>query len=343
MIINIFTDPHLNVSRQAHTTPSSSKELNKRLFEAAMGCKVEGIPNYIAGDLFDKSFNPEWAIAQGIAVSSNCYVLAGNHDETNREGTLCSLEVVEAALMCDVIRTGSVGGTHWVKTDEGVYMVPHHSSQELFLESVMEAAEDSKGEGTLMVHCNRGEVMGPYPDSVLVITQELEDELLKSFKRIFYGHEHGSHSNKVVGSEVISRAVVLGNTHPTSFSDISDKYRYRYEVETDILTRHKVWSKEDRYLLLQLGDEIPVGLDLDFIEVKGTGSRRETTEYIDALWKAYPNTLMVRPNVEFAEDVVASVTISEPVNLSESIAKDLEGTEMKDLFLTILGTINHGN
>lgn len=342
MIINLFTDPHLNVSRQAHTTPQSSKELNQRLYEFALKAKSDTLINYCLGDLFDKSFNPEWAVIQGIEVAKDCYVLAGNHDETNREGTKCSLEVVKASGLSKVVRNPSVSKAFYVKTDEGVYMVPHHASQEDFVVALEAAAEDSKGEGVLMVHCNRGEIMGPAPDSILVISKEEEDKLLQSFKRIFYGHEHSSHNNEVEGDKVISRAVVLGNTHPTSFSDMSNKYRYEYNLETDELFRFPLWKKSEKFLSVKIGDSLAEG-DYDFIEVTGLCSRREAADYVDLVWKTYPDALMVRPNVQFEEDGVSEVTVSEPVNLSETIAKDLEGTDMKELFIKILKDVTNGN
>ena len=104
MTWNIFSDPHLGVGRQAHTTAESSKRLDKAIFAAAMQAKSEEHPNFIAGDLFDKTFNSERVICQGIAVAAgNTVTLAGNHDETNREGTICSLEVVQQAE-CQVLR-----------------------------------------------------------------------------------------------------------------------------------------------------------------------------------------------------------------------------------------------
>lgn len=343
MKINIFTDPHLNVSRQAHTTKTSSTALNQRLFVAAMDAKSPTMPNYCAGDLFDKPFNPEWAVIQGMEVAKDCYVLSGNHDETNREGTQCSLEVIAAAKIGPVVRNPSVSGTYYEITRHRMMLVPHHASQENFVKALRLAAGESDGQYSVMVHCNRGEIMGDTPDSILVISKELEEELLQSFKRIFYGHEHGSHNNQVDGDVVTSRAVVLGNTHPTSFSDISDKYRYEYDTETDELVRFKIWSKADHYLQVVIGDAIPDAeeRDLDFIEVVGTAKRSEAVEYIDSIWNAHPQALMVRSNVTYAEDEVLEVTVAEPVNLADAIYKDLDGAK-RELFSQLLGQVNNG-
>ncbi len=337
-MINIFTDTHLNVSRKAHTTQESSKRLNEALFQQALRSKSNTLPNYCSGDLFDKSFNPEWAVIQGIQVAQDCYVLAGNHDETNREGTKCSLEVVEAAGVGEIIRNPNVNGVRWSQTEHNVYMIPHHASQEAFVAALREAAADSQGEGVAMVHCNRGDIMGDTPDSILVISKELEDELLKSFKRIFYGHEHGSHSNKVDGDEVTSRAVVLGNTHPTSFSDISDKYRYEYDTQADTLHRVNIWDKNSHYAELTLGDELP-DKPLQFILVKGNGTRSEAMDYLNRIWDTYPELYAVRPEIQYGEDTVVAPTQVEVISLPEAISKDLEGTKMQKLFTELMKEI----
>ena len=80
MKLCIFSDTHLNVSRQAHTTAESSKKLNDRLYEQATNCLSMEHENVIVGDLFDKTFNPEWAIIQGIRIAKQAFVLAGNHE-----------------------------------------------------------------------------------------------------------------------------------------------------------------------------------------------------------------------------------------------------------------------
>ena len=326
MIVNIFSDTHLNVSRQAHTTAESSKRLNERLFEQAMTCKTEEM-NVIVGDLFDKTFNPEWAVIQGIHVSSgNTTVLAGNHDETNREGTKCSLEVV-AESGGDVVRNPKLSEVFVVRRNQ-LYFVPHHSTQELFdlaLDKIVESSGDGENK-YLFLHCNRGTAIGDKSDSTLYVSDEMEDRLLEKFTRIFYGHEHQPQLLKG------GRVVVCGNTMPTSFSDISDKYRYELDTETDQLETIKIWSKDRAYLELTVGEELTENPDVEFILVTGKSSRKETAEYVEACWKKYPNALAIRPAVEYLEETVTKAQATEPVNLLSAIEKDLEGTEMLKVF-----------
>ena len=334
MIVNIFSDTHLNVSRQAHTTAESSKRLNDRLFEQAMACKSTDM-NVIVGDLFDKTFNPEWAVIQGIHVSfGDVIVLAGNHDETNREGTKCSLEVVQESGK-DVIRNPKLSEVFVVRRGP-LYFVPHHSTQELFdfaLEKIIESSGDQENK-YLFLHCNRGTPIGDKSDSTLYVSDEMEDRLLEKFTRIFYGHEH--HPQLLKGG----RVVVCGNTMPTSFSDISDKYRYELNTETDQMEKIQIWSKAQSYLELTVGEELTEKPDVEFVLVTGKSSRKETAEYIEECWKKYPRALAIRPAVEYLEEAVTKAQATEPVNLLSAIEKDLEGTNMLELFKELQHAVN---
>lgn len=332
MIVNIFTDPHLGTRRAMHTTPTSSKQLTEELFKAAMAAKSDKYLNVIVGDLFDKTTNPESVIVQGIKVAEGAIVLAGNHDETNREGTVSSLNVVKEAGGSDIIKCDMVGGTSY-QVREGMVFVPHHASQELFLEALDLVMQEDVVGSVLFVHCNRGE-LPQQDDSTLVISLELEDHLLTKFNRVFYGHVHGSHSNKVVDDVVQSRGVVLGNTHPTSFGDISDKYRYEYNVETDELIRHKIWDNDTGVVNLRLGQEFPLG-DFQFAEITGNGSRQEVSDYMQRAWEHYPNAFAIRNNCEFLETASQAVEDVDLDDLPATIEKDLEGTDLLPLFKEI--------
>lgn len=326
---NIFSDPHLGVGRQAHTTAESSKRLDKALFNAAVQAKSEALSNFIAGDLFDKTFNSERVICQGITVASGSTVtLAGNHDETNREGTTCSLEVVQEAG-CHVLRNKKVGENKVFQPSKGLFAVPHTATQELFdeaLKSAVELRQANDGNNYLFLHCNRGSPIGDKSDSTLFVSDEQENELLKYFTRIFYGHEHG---HKVLKG---GRVVVIGNTHPTSFSDVSDKFRIELNTKTDEMQVIKIWDAKQLYLELEVGSTLPAQGEQQFILVKGSATRTETAAYIEQCWEAFPSAYAIRPMVTFPEEVVTKAQSADPVNLMQMIESDLEGTNMLDLF-----------
>lgn len=326
---NIFSDPHLGVGRQAHTTAESSKRLDKALFNAAIQAKSDTLPNFIAGDLFDKTFNSERVICQGIAVASgNTVTMAGNHDETNREGTTCSLEVVHQAG-CHVLRNEKVGENGVFQPAENIFAIPHTTTQELFDKALADATklvQLSEGNNYLFLHCNRGSPIGDKSDSTLFVSDEQEDELLKHFTRIFYGHEHG---HRVLKG---GRVVVIGNTHPTSFSDISDKFRIELNTKTDEMQVINIWDAKKLYLELEVGTPLTTQGDQQFILVKGSATRAETAAYIEQCWEAFPSAYAIRPAVTFPEEVVTKAQAAEPVNLLQMIETDLEGTNMLNLF-----------
>lgn len=330
MKLCIFSDTHLNVSRQAHTTAESSKRLNERLFEQAVKCLSMEHDNVIVGDLFDKTFNPEWAIIQGISIAKRAVVLAGNHDETNREGTRCSLEVVHASGG-HVIRQLRMGYPH-VTGVGNIVLVPHHATQELFdqaLEEAVKMSAEIEGNRYLFVHCNRGEAIGDKSDSTLYISDEQEDKLLGYFNRIFYGHEHKA------GTYKKGKVVVCGNTFPTSFGDIGTKYRYFLDTDTDELTSEVIWDVETGFIEVTIGEELPTKDSAEFVLIKGSATRKETAEMIEECWKVYPQALAVRSIVSYPEEVVTKAKATEPVNLLAAIEADLEGSEMLELFLEL--------
>lgn len=333
MKLRIFTDPHLGVSRQAHTTRESSKKLTQKLFEIACKAKATSPGQHIAiaGDLFDKTYNSEAVILQGMEVAEDCFVLAGNHDLPNRADVQCSLDVVQQTWNSQVVVCEKLDEAQCREILPGVFMVPHHATQDLFEEALTEAQEkaaEGSGNKVLFVHCNRGFIPEDGASSTLVITDRREAELLKTFTRIFYGHEHRATEN------LDSRAFVLGNTHPTSFSDISDKYCYDYDTETDELVRHKLWGVAPGYLRVKLGADLTGQVDgIEFVDVEGQGTRKETADYLQLLWEQLPDALAIRSRVEYvSEDGVIVTSNSDPVDLRRAIAKDLEGTEMGELF-----------
>ena len=334
MKLRLFTDPHLGVSRQAHTTRESSKRLARKLFKTAMAAKTQGSDTraiFSAGDLFDKTYNSEAVILQGMDVAEDCYILAGNHDLPNRSDVQCSLDVVQQTWNSKVVKCVQLDEPSFQEVLPGVLMVPHHANQDLFEQALtlaVQAAKDGEGNRVLFVHCNRGFIPEDSASSTLLITDRMEAYLLQTFTRIFYGHEHKATEN------LGSRAFVLGNTHPTSFSDISDKYCYDYDLETDELVRHKLWGTAPGYLRVALGADLKGEVEgIEFVDVEGQGTRKEAADYLQHLWETLPDALAIRSKVEYVtEDGVIVTAGSDPVDLRKAISKDLEGTEMGVLF-----------
>lgn len=353
-VITLFTDPHLGVTRGDHSTRASSQRLQDELFDQAMAIvSASDYPVFCLGDLFDKAFNPEKIIAQGIAVASHCEMtLSGNHDETNREGTITSLQVVEEAG-CRVCRSDNLSDAYFdCFTDgkyAGVYLVPHHASQELFLAACQNAANHAAVHrnglaSVLFLHCNYNFGLA-VTDNTLNLPEDFALQLLESFDKIFIGHEHNP------STHLDDRVIILGNTHPTSFADISDKYTYQLDLETAEYTRQAAWVKKDGYRELKVGDDPGDLTGVMFIDVVGQesiGSAAEVTDYINSLWKAAEyeaegqvcSQLMLVRNKVVLKDALDGVdTSSETVQLEDlqtKLRSDLNGSDLLPLFEELL-------
>jgi DNA repair exonuclease SbcCD nuclease subunit len=350
--LTIFTDPHLGTSRQAHTTRDSSDKLKAELYNQAMDIvNAAKNPLLCVGDLFDKSFNSESVIAQGYNVASRCWnTLAGNHDETNREGTMSSLRLLkeQGVPICAAPNLTDP----FFDCYKSIYMVPHHASQEIFevamREAAAHAAQNRDGLASyLFLHCNYDFDLA-VTDNTLNLSRGLAQELIGSFDYIFIGHEHNGSTD--LGGQV----VVLGNTHPTSFHDIGDKFIYHLELETAELTKELVWSEKDLYREIKLGSEIPNLYGVQFVDVVGTESVADAvavSEFVREIWKAGEymdggvvcnNLFAVRNKVDIKDSLQDVDTEIEGVvaeDLKTRIARDLEGTDLAPLFAELVSKV----
>lgn len=345
--ITIFTDPHLGTARQAHTTRESSFELQKSLYWQAMSIINTGdYPKVCVGDLLDKSTNNEVIIGQAHDVAKGCeWVLAGNHDETNREGTLSTLRLLKQQGL-DIIATPDLTNPYF-EARESLYMVPHHASQEVFEQAMRNAADHAAANrdglaSYLFLHCNYDFNLAT-EDNTLNLRRELAKELIAAFDFIFIGHEHNGSVD--LGGQV----VVLGNTHPTSFHDIGDKFIYHLELETATLTKELVWAAATHYREIKIGGEIPDLEGVQFVDVTGTDSVAnavEVSEFIREVWKAsyyqpeaepgYVTEMFAVRNKVDIKDALQDVDteFNEVIveDLQTRISKDLTGSDLLPLF-----------
>lgn len=338
--IALFTDPHLGTDRQAHTTRASAKALQQSIYEQTMQVvNSTTLPIYCLGDLFDKANNSEAVLLQGYNAGIECEaVLSGNHDETNRVGVVTSLGAL-AEMGVRVCAAPDIS-TPYFDTKESIYMVPHHASQELFEQGIRDAAQHAAETrdglaSYLMLHCNYDFTLA-IEDNTLNLSRELAEEIGDAFDYIFIGHEHNG------GTYLDGKVVVLGNIHPTSFHDIGDKYMYVLDTETAELTKELVWSKSARYLELKLGDTIPDLTGIQFIDVRGSGTvenavdvanfinelRKCAAECGDSLF-AVRNKVDIKDALDGVDSDVEGITVED---LKTRISKELEGTELADLF-----------
>lgn len=337
-MITFFTDPHLGRNAASHTTPDSRKKLDDALYSRAIyASTLYGDPTVCVGDLFHKAHNPESIIVQGINVASGCdLIIAGNHDLPNRADAVPSLGVLAHALNADrnMVVCTDVGETMiYACNIDGIAVtsIPHHSSQDLFEQAIDDAC--SFGGEIVCLHAN---FESPYTDGVntsLNLTTELAAKLLTEFKYIVMGHEHNHRW------EMDGRLLILGNTHPTSFSDISHKYAWRYDTENSQFYKSHLWNMDYFYTKIEVTDlldglsEVDIPPMIEFIEVVGkvhsTQESHTLAQRMNELWKMHGHSLyMLRNNTE----VVSMATEdSETPDLSgvlntESLKNHLAGT-----------------
>lgn len=336
MIFNICTDPHLGLSRKTHTTRNSAQQWSRMLFESAVEAVRNNGPTILNGDLFDRTHNTEEVIAQGILVANYCeFILAGNHDQPNRADALSSLDIVDE-VTSNIVKQ-QVFDQPYFSEFNGMFFVPHHPTQELFLAAVNaaeNAAKSKEGYKYLFVHCNRGELPN-ITEETLTIMDDREDELIGTFSRIFYGHIHQPSIEKD------GQVIVLGNIFPTSFGDITHKFLWRLDAENNELTKEVLFDANKSFKKLTLGEDTE-NLDQLFFEIEGAGSRTEVAEYLQQVWDNNHQALAVRANCTFTENgvIVKDVDLSDLHNV---ICEGLDDEAMLELYLTIRGQLNAAN
>ena len=348
-MLRILNDTHLGNKAGAHTTNRSSKYLDEKIFINALTVSDTNEDTTVVhgGDLFDKFSNKEDVILQGMQVAANCDVIVGaNHDLSNRDNAESSIAVVNKVF--DNVCMAGVNESKFehfeAECGTEFTIIPHHSSQDLFDTAVAnctnELDKDSKRD-LLFLHCNFNSPFAQN-DSSLNITPEQCEELLNFFSYIVLAHEH-NHRWEMGG-----RLLVTGNTHPTNFGDISDKFSWDYDPNTKKLSGSKIWAKSQKYLRLPITDLLSGEFfpeKKDFIEIIGVDvdpdKAPEISQAMHSIWQTCPQLLMLRNNVQYKSltiDTVDKTTQLEDV--TKAISKDLEGTNLHGLWVETLKTVN---
>lgn len=271
---------------------------------------------------------------QGFAVAGRCrWVLAGNHDCANREGVVTSLDALQE-MGCPIISPPNLSEPYFF-ADGPMYFVPHHASQQLFEQAMLDAAAHAACEragraSVLMLHCNYDQPFAT-EDDTLNLSPAVAQKLLESFDYIFLGHEHKP------STHFDGRVVILGNSHPTSFGDLSDKFSYQLEITDDSidLTKTRIWSKDERFASVMFGQELPDLRGVQFIDVIGAADEAvAVADFMQMVWESAPDALAVRNSVSVAGVNVVDDEAEKPVveDLRTRISRELDGTDLADLF-----------
>lgn len=341
--MRIFTDPHLGLNRRANTTLSSRKRLANCLQTHAYFAATRGKPESVvcAGDLFDTFSNSEEDIMRGSAIAKYCdVVLAGNHDLTNVADSIGSLQVVDELLEDTTVITCPDFTQPFVEYGElegmDLAFIPHHPTQELFDEAVDNVVKDDRILRAIFLHCNYENDMAHGSDTSLNLTRKQAEALLGVADYVFLGHEHEPRSL------LDGRLVILGNTFPTSFSDISDKYCY--DLTPDSLTKSCLWEARTGYAELKYnGEEFPkIPTDAQFIEVTGKTTMEKAVdlaEYLREVWEV-SHALLVRNNVTVTSDYSQTAEVVDFEKLPDEIERQLIGTPLEEKWHHYRGLTN---
>ncbi len=319
MKIVMFTDPHLGLRRASHTTTRSQRLLRDRLFEQCeevirhrdeLICENPDVWTVCAGDMFDQFSNDEETIEQGAKIAESCdIVLAGNHDESNRTDVIGSLRLIWNITKSSILLSPDQSKPYAevakppYSNEVAIICVPHCLNQELFEQSIAIAVQKHEELATvqrklLLLHCNLGSGYGRLEDasSSLYLTPELQ-ERVACFDHVIVGHEH---EIKQIGN-----IKVLGNTYPVSFGEISDRFFYVYDTDTNEFEQHLLFSAEREYGQLEavelLESEGKISTSKFLVEITGTIKQSEHAALARAtanFWKTNDHLYAVKKSVE---------------------------------------------
>lgn len=337
-MITVFSDPHLGLTLGANTTVASRKRLQLRLEEqlAAVTVGRDGV-KICAGDFFHKHTNPEDVILRAAKLARySDIILAGNHDVTNIADRKGSLDVLNAIDDTDTILPVAFGAVRVYTKEffEGentvVTLIPHHTTQDLFDQALNQAEAGLQFvepgiTNILILHCNY-DCQFASDDTSLNLRAERAASLLDVFDYVLLGHEHNPRE------DLNERLIVVGNTHPTGFSDISDKRVLTFD--NGKVSEELIWSKDRHYLEIGPDQLERVTSDTQFLRIVGELAPSELHAYtrsLRKLWAEMPDLFAVRSEVVIkGGDKMAAFGRTQTLDIKQLITEELR--ENQELF-----------
>ena len=263
MKILFASDFHIGLTRTANHTAESSQRREQASRE--MLRQVLATPHDLAvcgGDFFDRFSNPETTIIEAMAFAHEFdYILAGNHDSSQRADTKSSLDVIDNSLAnCIVVKESLVhvvSASPFTPVAARIWLVPHCLSQELFMAALDEVQQQAEQELSplpklLMTHCSY-DLSFELSTSALNLSRERAEQLLTAFDYVLLGHEH------VAREDFDGRLMVIGSHFPTSFSDLTDKRHLVYDTEARRMDSVCHW-RAGEHVYVGPGCDAPPGL-----------------------------------------------------------------------------------
>lgn len=349
--ICFFSDPHLGLTRNSHTTPASRDRLKDEVYGNALIPTDTGADHvYCLGDMFDTHQNDANTLVQAYGINELLDgVLIGNHDVSNRADKLSTLQAILDCANC--IDSEDPEADPTLPTFDEHYlvrfivtMVHHKMTQSLFVEALENRLKegDDTHPGLLLLHCNYDSPFAT-DESTLNLTKEMAERLLKVFDYILIGHEHQYRT------DFGGRLIVTGNTHPTSFSDIGDKYIHFLRFENDrfyVEPKQLIWSAAEKSRVIQVTseDDIKVEAGVQFYDFVGKVEQKDLPgicKRISEVWKESDDLLMVRNQVTAIEslDALDVSHVQELESVPAKITGMLKGTELEAVWKEYLDQV----
>lgn len=334
-----YSDPHLGFNRTANTTVESRKRWSHLAFDnlyqklKELKTKHPAAIVICAGDMFDKESNDEATLLQAMKLMEvTDVVLAGNHDLPNREGKESTLRVLQKIYGDErIVLPAQTSDWGWDKRDRFT-LLPHHGNQVLFDNAVVGLLLEDN-DGVLVTHCNYDSERATHNDASLNMTKDQAEALIESgFKFIVNGHEHAPRT------ELQGRFRIVGNTFPTGFGDISDKFVWLYDERNSQWTAEPLFSRENSFKVwLPAGFEAHVQGEPLFIDLVGKVEPEQGPAVAEYLTKLFDQgCFAVRNRVTYttSDQVVGDLSEvgASVVNLAETISKDLKDSDLGELF-----------
>lgn len=235
MKLLIVSDPHLGLTRSANFTAESSQAReaeSRRVLGLALDTPHDEA--ICGGDFFDKFSNSEQLLLESLHYAEAFgFILAGNHDLSNRQSAKSSLEVVDRVLQNGVFEK-------LVSDSETVSMhfVPHCLTQDLFEHELDQLCAEAGKRNLLFLHCNY-DIPFEQDYASLNLSAKRAEQLLEKFDHIFIGHVHtpSDHFN--------DRLHVIGSHFPTAFDNLTDKRHLIYDSTNNCVTPIWHWKASE--------------------------------------------------------------------------------------------------
>lgn len=341
MSLIIYSDPHIGVNLMANTTPASRVRLREAQWKALDKVKAHsnGAGIVCGGDFFHSHRIDEDEFLAGLKwAKEHMLILSGNHDIVNDRYKTGSMDLLRYVCSDSVTEFANTefdkAKTHnkVVGAKMMLYTVPHCTTQKLFEESLEKSLQRRKaaglGSNILLLHCNYDNALAT-KETELNLTRNKAKELLEHFNYVVLGHEHN------FKTDFDDRLIVLGNTYPTNFGDISDKYCLSFDPsgEPELCP---LWDSAKGYIATDWDNLSAIKPQHEWVRITGTcppEKLHELAKAVKKMWSELSNVVAIRIDVKLEVSASDNDYSNPEVNLMSLIKKDLaEQPEMLKLW-----------